>query len=143
MAGASSERFPNVETYTIQELQNNAKNKNTSTSTKFWITVFKSWAKQKRFPEEIETYEPSELDKALQQFYTEVRNKDGEDYEPDSLRVMIAALDRHLKEHGYKQSIIRDREFFTSKQVLEGKARRLREEGKGKRQNKARIHFYI
>ena len=30
MAGASSERFPNVETYTIQELQNNAKNKNTS-----------------------------------------------------------------------------------------------------------------
>ena len=138
MAGASSERFPNVETYTIQELQNNAKNKNTSTSTKFWITVFKSWAKQNRFPEEIETYEPSELDTALQQFYAEVRNKDGEDYEPDSLRVMIAALDRHLKEHGYKQSIIRDREFFTSKQVLEGKARRLREEGKGKRQNKAR-----
>ena len=138
MAGASSERFPNVETYTIQELQNNAKNKNTSTSTKFWITVFKSWAKQKRFPEEIETFEPSELDTALQQFYAEVRNKDGEDYEPDSLRVMNAALDRHLKEHGYKQSIIRDREFFTSKQVLEGKARRLREEGKGKRQNKAR-----
>ena len=27
MAGASSERFPNVETYTIQELQNNAKTK--------------------------------------------------------------------------------------------------------------------
>ena len=138
IAGASSERFPNIETYTIQELQNNAKNKNTSTSTKFWITVFKSWAKQKRFPEEIETYEPSELDTALQQFYAEVRNKDGEDYEPDSLRVMIAALDRHVKEHGYKQSIIRDREFFNSKQVPEGKARRLREEGKGKRQNKAR-----
>ena len=65
MADASSERFPNVETYTIQELQNKAKNKNTSTSTKFWITVFKSWAKQKRFPEEIATYEPSELDTAL------------------------------------------------------------------------------
>ena len=107
----------------IQELQNNAKNKNASTSTKFWITVFESWAKQKRFPEEIETYEPSELDMALQQFYAEVRNKDGEDYEPHSLRVMILVLDRHLKEHGYKQSIIRDREFFTSKQVLEEKAR--------------------
>ena len=53
MAGVSSERFPNVETYTIQELQNNAKNKNTSTSTKFWITVFKSWAKHKRFPEKL------------------------------------------------------------------------------------------
>ena len=51
---------------------------------------------------------------------------------------MIAALDRHLKDHNYKASIIRDREFSVSKQVLEGKARRLREEGKGKRQNKAR-----
>ena len=68
-----------------------------------------------------------------------MRNKDGsEDYEPDSLRVMIAALDQQLKEHGHKQCIIRDREFFTSKQVLEGKARPLREEEKGKRQNKSR-----
>ena len=125
MAGLSSEGFPNVETNTIQELQNNTKNKNTCLSTKFWITAFKSWAKQKGFLKDIETYEPSELDTALQQFYAEVRNKDGEDYEPDSLRVMIAALDRHLKEHGHKQSIISDREFFTSKQVLEGKARRL------------------
>ena len=102
MAGASSERFPNVETYTIQELQNNAKNKNTSMGTKFWITVFKSWAKQKGFPEGIETYEPRELDTTLHKFYAKVRNKDGEDYEPESLRVMIAALDQHLKEQGYK-----------------------------------------
>ena len=113
-----SGRFPNVVTYTIQELQKNAK-KTTSMSTKYWITVIKSWAKQKGFPEEIETYEPSELDTALQQFYAEVRNKDGEDYEPDSLLVMIAALDRHLKENGYKLSIIREWEFFTSKQVLD------------------------
>jgi hypothetical protein len=139
MAAVSGEQiFPNVDMYAIEELQNNAKNKNTSISTKFWIAVFKSWAKDKGFSEEIESYEASELDRTLQQFYAEVRNKDGQDYEPDSLRVMIAAIDRYLKEHGYKHSIIRDREFCTSNQVLEGKARRLREEGKGKRQNKAR-----
>ncbi|CAH3015750.1 unnamed protein product [Porites evermanni] len=40
---------------------------------------------------------------------------------------MIAALDRHLNEKGYKFSIIRDREFHSSKQVLEGKARQLRQ----------------
>ena len=44
-----------------------------------------------------------------------MRNKDGEDYEPDSLRVMIAALDRHLKEHGYKQSIARRESQTTSR----------------------------
>ena len=41
--------------------------------------------------------------------------KDGFEYEPES-----------LKEHGYKYSIIRDREFHQSKLVLEGKVRCLR-----------------
>ena len=33
---------------------------------------------------------------------------------------------------------MRDREFHSSKQVLEGKSRQLRQSGMGKRQNKAR-----
>lgn len=51
---------------------------------------------------------------------------------------MVAAIDRYLTEKEYKYSIIRDREFKSSKQVLEGKARLLRQQGKGKRPNKAR-----
>ena len=43
-----------------------------------------------------------------------------------------------LNDKGYKFSIIRDREFHSSKQVLEGKARQLRQSGVGKRPNKAR-----
>ena len=34
---------------------------------------------------------------------------------------MITSLDRHLKNKGYNLSIVRDREFSYSKQVLEGK----------------------
>ena len=34
---------------------------------------------------------------------------------------MLAALNRYLKEHGHKYSIIRDQEFHQSKLVLEGK----------------------
>ena len=70
--------------------------------------------------------------------YAEVKNKNSDDYKPDSLRVMIATLDRHLNEKGYKFSIIRDREFHSSKHVLERKARQLRQSGMGKRPNKAR-----
>ena len=62
-----------------------------------------------------------------------MRKKDGSDYEPDSLRVMIASLDRHLKETGSSISIAKDREFVNSRKVLEGKARFLREQGYGKR----------
>jgi len=51
---------------------------------------------------------------------------------------MMAALDRYLNEQGYKFSIVRDREFHSSKQVLEGKDRQLRQSGMGKRPNKAR-----
>ena len=51
---------------------------------------------------------------------------------------MQAALDRQLKEKGYSLSIIKDREFLSSLKVLEGKARKLRNEGKGKLPNKSR-----
>ena len=49
-----------------------------------------------------ELYEPSELNNLLEQFYAMVCRQDGTDYEPDSLRVMATAMDRHLKEKKYK-----------------------------------------
>jgi len=69
------------------------------------------------------------------QFYTECKKKNGDDYEPNSLANMQAGIERYLKDNGYPPSIIRDREFTTSIAVLEGKARSLRENGKGKQPN--------
>ena len=51
---------------------------------------------------------------------------------------MVTAIDQYFTEKEYKHSIIRDREFKSSKQVLKGKSRLLRQQGKGKRPNKAR-----
>ena len=62
---------------------------------------------------------------------TEVENKNGEDCEPGSLRVMIATFDRHLKDKQYPLLIVKHREFHSSKQVLEGKAKLLRQAGRG------------
>ena len=92
----------------------------------------------RQYDAEIENYPSEELDNVLQKFYAEVRTKKGEDYEPDSLKGMQAALDKHLKNKNYSCSIIRDREFYNSKQILEGKARQLRENGRGKRPNAAK-----
>ena len=134
MAGNSGES----DDVLIQSLRENAMNKNTVQSTNNWVKVRKSWAAQKGHDESIEKYEPEALNKILEQFYATVRKKDGDDYEPDSLRVMATAVDRYLPEKEYKYSIIRDREFKSSKQVLEGKARLLRQQGKGERPNNAR-----
>ena len=46
----------------------------------------------------------------LEHFYAEVHNEKGEDYEPESLTVMRALIDRHLKNKGCTLSIVRDRE---------------------------------
>ena len=85
---------------------------------------------------EIEEHEPAELNRLLEKFY--VKNKNGQDYESDILRVMTAAIDRHLKDKQYPLSTVEDREFHSSKQILEGKAKFLRQAGRGKRPKKAR-----
>ena len=78
---------------------------------------------------------PAELDTVLRQFFAEIRKQDGGEYEPDCLRVMLAALHRHLIEYHYPANIISDISFKGCRDVLEGKARHLREMGMGKRPN--------
>ena len=82
-----------------QSFKDNAKNKLTKLSTANWLKVWETWTKEKGHDENIELYEPSELDKLLEQFYASVRKQDGTDFERDSLRVMATAIDRHLKEN--------------------------------------------
>ena len=60
---------------------------------------------------------------------------DGSDYELDSLRVMLAALYRHLRQNDSKIFIAKDQEFVKCKHVLERKARALRKKGYRKRPN--------
>ena len=91
------------------------------------MNVWNTWCKQKNIVNKIEENEPEKLSKLLEIFYSEVKNKNGDNYKPDSLRMMIAALGKKLNEQEYKFSIILDREFNSSKQVLEGKARQLRQ----------------
>ena len=80
---------------------------------------------------------PEELDTVLTKFYAEVKKKDGDDYEPESLKIMQSAIERHLKDKNYALSIVRSGEFHNSQEVLNAKALSLRQQGKGKRPNKA------
>ena len=77
-------------------------------------------------------YSIKELDDILCKFYAELRKEDGSNYEPDSLRVMLASLDRYYRESGEVFSILKGKEFERSRKVLNGKAIELREKGMGK-----------
>ena len=110
---------------TVEELKNCSKNENSSKSTGFCLSVWKNWCvDHKEITDEIENYEPAELNTLLEHFYAEVNNKKGEDYEPESLKVMMASLDRHLKNKGCTLSIIRDQKFSSSKEVLDRRTKR-------------------
>ena len=95
--------------------------------------MWRSWAEERGINPNLEENSAEVLDSILQQFYAEVRNKRGESYEPESLKGMMASLDRYLRERNYPHSIIKDCQFQQSKKVLEGQAKLLRQEEKGKR----------
>ena len=120
-------RFPEISGEEIQKLDEKAVNKNTVKTTKKWRNVWTSWAESKGLNDDIVKYEAKELEECLLRLFAEIRKSDGSDYEPDSLRVMLAALDRHLKQNDNKISIAKDQDFVKCRQVLKGKARALRE----------------
>ena len=130
-------RFQKVDEEYIEELKDKSENENTKKSTEYWKNVFKMWANERDVQANLEEYE-GDVDQTLSQFYAELRKENGDDYEPDCLKVMQASLERYLKSTAYPNSIIRDREFLNSRKVLEGKARKLREQGKVKRPNRSR-----
>ena len=67
---------------TVEELKNRSKNEITG----FWLSVLNNWCVDKEITDEIQNYEPAELNTLLEHFYAEVNNKNGEDYEPESLK---------------------------------------------------------
>ena len=80
---------------------------------------------------------PEKLDKVLSKFYAEVKKKDGDDYEPESLKIMQSAIERYQKEKNYPMNIVPWREFHPSQEILNAKAIFLPQQGKRKRSNKA------
>ena len=59
---------------TVEELKNRSKNENTAKSTGFWLSFWKNWCVGKEITDDIENYEPAELNTFLEHFYAEVNN---------------------------------------------------------------------
>ena len=73
-----AERFPDFQ---VEEIQDDD-------------DVWTSWAESKNFEINLLSYDAKQLDDTLEKFFAEIREKDGSEYEPDSLRVILASLDR-------------------------------------------------
>ena len=122
----------------VEFYKENAKNKNTTHATNSWYRKYCKWAEGTGNIKEIQNLEKNELNRILEIYFADITRNDGEEFEPSSLIALQCGLERHLKEMGCTFSILRDIEFKGSRDVLEGKAKFLRQElGKGKTPNAA------
>ena len=67
---------------------------------------------------EIHQIPPLELNEILSMFILSVRKKNGDEYEPATIRSIISSIDRHLKNNYYPSTIVSGGEFFKTCNVL-------------------------
>ena len=127
-------RFENEENVDMYREASDAKNTKRSTNT--WVNAYNEWRDSRGYVEDLHQTDPVSLNERLKLFFAQLRKKNGEHYEPNCLKVMMAALDRELRNRDCKFSL-RDTTFREAVQVLNGKAKLIRQGGKGKLPNAA------
>lgn len=89
----------------IQELESEAKSKNTERQTTNYVKLLKRFLLENNLPENIEDMPIRYLEAYLRLFFTKIRKRDGECYSTSSLVCMRAAFHRYLSEKRHLQII--------------------------------------
>ena len=97
-------RFASV--YSVEEFILEHENKNTAQKTERDVRLLERFLKTKDEDRKIEDIPAAELNEFISEFIISVRTKDGNEYEPTSLRSLMASFERHLKKKGYSASTI-------------------------------------
>jgi len=116
-----------IEAFIELEENDNTKRK-TKTDMTLLTTFLESQSERRRRLEDIP---PEDLDPYMSRFILSVRKQNGDEYEPTSLRRIIASFDRYLKRRRYSQSIITGQVFAKTREVLKSKQKQLKKLGKG------------
>ena len=117
-------RFASISDEEVKEFTEKLENENTKKKTLYDIKVFKN------------VLTPVELQEIIKKFVLAVRKKNGEEYEPSSLRAFIQSIDRHLRKNNYGFSVLNDKEFHEVQDILK-KQKQLKSIRKGNRPNAA------
>ncbi|XP_069837205.1 uncharacterized protein [Dendropsophus ebraccatus] len=104
------------------------KNINTARKTTSDIQTLQNFMSEMNENRRIEVIPHTELDTLLSKFILVVKRKDGNEYEPHTLRCMVGSIDRYLKEHSYNHTIIygNSKDFPLTKQSLNAKIKFLK-----------------
>ena len=123
-------RFADLDV-SVDEFIEQQENENTKRKTEQNLSLLNQFLSSKNEKRSIEDIPSAELNLYLSEFIIKVRTKQNKDYEPNSLRGMIASFERHLKKKNYGLSIMKDLQFEQTRKALVSKQKDLKRQGKG------------
>ena len=126
----TASRFVNVSDQDISQFLEENENKNTARKTSQDVGLFKTHLRERKLNDPVEQT-LLKLDASLRQFIVPVRKQDGSDYEPSSLRCMVASIERYVKKKSYGFSVINSIEFAGTREILKAKQKGLKYSGNG------------
>ncbi len=123
----------------LEKMIDDEENTNTKFKTRRDTKVFEQFLKTKNKDEsrDVSKIPPKELNTLLAEFVFCVKRNDGKEYEPTSIRGILASIQRHLRKKNYGYCIFKDIEFSTTVQALKAKGKQLKKIGLGNRPNEA------
>ena len=128
-----SERF--VDVGSVDNFIAEQENKATLQKTQRDVKLLQTFLGTRNELRKVEEIPALELNEYICEFIISVRTKDGKDYEPSSLRSLLASFERHLKKNSYSASIMNDLVFEKTRKVLMSKQKELKKKGKGNKPN--------
>lgn len=138
-------RYGNVE---VDQFIEDAKNGNTKKKTNCDIQLLTTFATSVRLDQvreyrkendiEFHKIPPKKLDKLLSDYFINCRQRDGSEYQPNSLRSQLASFNRWLLQQEYGYSLMDSPEFRTTRAALVSKQKELKGQGAGNLPNRCR-----
>jgi len=122
--------FEDIDSFLVQSENLNTKKK-TNNDTK----LFRSYLQNCGENREIENLSAEELNERCCTFVLSARKKDGNEYEPSTLKGFLCSIDRYLKQHNSKFSLLNGSEFEKCRRVLQSKQKQLKSSGYGNKPN--------
>ena len=111
-------RFADINS--VEQFIEDQENENTRKKTQQNVALLEEFLTLRNESRLIEEIAPKELNAYIAEFIITVRKKDGnEDYEPSSLRSLMASFERYLKKKNYGFSIMKDAEFEQARKALQ------------------------
>ena len=132
-----AERFVTFDIREVEKFIDNEENSNTRKKTKNDMALLSSFMAKEKENRQVEEIPPQELDNYLSRFLLSVRKKNGDEYEPSTLRGFIASIERYLKKCRYSESVITGQNFARTRDALKSKQKHLKRLGKGNKPNEA------